>query len=172
MVLNWICSKRTGNPPKGTELFISSSAIVLLLTSAAKLISSAGTNTILSMPDPIFHLPFRHLFILIGTLELAVACFCLYGRSLNLRVGMIAWLATGFFAFRVGLWWVGGSGACQCLGDFTGALHITTDLADQVMKVILAYMMIGSYWILFCSFRVRKSQLVDSIAQRDPMAER
>jgi len=37
---------------------------------------------------------------------------------------------------------------CSCLGNLTDALHIRPETADNIMKLLLAYMLIGSYGLL------------------------
>jgi hypothetical protein len=45
---------------------------------------------------------------------------------------------------------------CSCLGNLTDALHIPPPMADTAMKIILAYLLIGSYATLFWLWRQRK----------------
>jgi len=37
---------------------------------------------------------------------------------------------------------------CLCLGNLTTAIHVSPHTADNVMKGVLAYLLIGSYGIL------------------------
>src|SRR4051794_18635196 len=83
--------------------FSYSAAILLLATASAKLISSAGGAKFLNANDPILSLSFRNVFWLVGLLELAVALTCLMGRALPLKVTLIAWLASSFGLYRLGL---------------------------------------------------------------------
>jgi hypothetical protein len=46
--------------------------------------------------------------------------------------------------------------ACNCLGNFTDAIHVSPQIADNVMKGVLAYLLIGSYATLFWLWRQRK----------------
>ena len=61
---------------------------------------------------------------------------------------MIAGLSTLFAVYRIGLWSLGWHRPCSCLGNLTDALHLSPVIVDNVMKVLLAYLMIGSYSIL------------------------
>jgi hypothetical protein len=38
---------------------------------------------------------------------------------------------------------------CNCLGNLTDALHISPQTADNIMKLLLAYLLIGSYGLMF-----------------------
>jgi hypothetical protein len=49
--------------------------------------------------------------------------------------------------------WVGWHKPCSCLGNLTDALHIPPQTADTAMKIILAYLLIGSYGNLFWLWR-------------------
>ncbi|MBI3849679.1 MAG: hypothetical protein HY298_05230 [Verrucomicrobia bacterium] len=46
--------------------------------------------------------------------------------------------------------------ADTCLGHLTDALHMSPQTADELMKVILAYLLIGSYALL--QYQWRKAQ--------------
>jgi hypothetical protein len=38
---------------------------------------------------------------------------------------------------------------CKCLGNLTDAIHIPPQTAESVMKITLAYLLVGSYVTLF-----------------------
>lgn len=135
---------------------IESFGILLLLTGAAKIISVGGAARILDTSDPVFLISFRYLFYIAASAELSVAAVCLFGKDPKLQSCLTAILATNFLLYRVGLHWQGYGSTCHCLGTLTDALHITPQTADTVMKVILAYLLIGSYTILFWLWRQRK----------------
>lgn len=126
-------------------LFVYSAGAVLLVTAAAKLVSAHGTARILENEDPILKISFRRLFELVGTLELIISLICFIPKWLGLRVGLVAWLATSFLVYRIGLKWVGYTKPCSCLGNLTDALHIPPETADKMMRTVLGYLLIGSY---------------------------
>jgi hypothetical protein len=45
---------------------------------------------------------------------------------------------------------------CNCLGNLTDPLHISPQLADNIMKVVLSYPLIGSYRLLFWEWHARR----------------
>jgi hypothetical protein len=49
------------------------------------------------------------------------------------------------------------------MGYFTDALHIPPQTADTVMKIILAYLLIGSYATLFWLWQQRKKAISASL---------
>ena len=131
------------------RLFDRSAGIILLVSGVAKVWTSFGPIKILKVADPIIGISFGNLMITVGLVELIIASVCLFGRSQKLALGLIAWLATDFMVYRLGLWWMGWTKPCSCLGNLTDALHLSPQLADNIMKVILAYLLTGSYGLLF-----------------------
>jgi len=153
--------------PVLTAVFFYSTGVLLLVTAGAKLISAGGSAPILQNQDPILHVSFRHLFEIVGVIELILAGFCFVGRRPEAKAAAIAWLATGFLIYRLGLVWLGYIRPCSCLGNLTDALHIPPQTADTTMKVILAYLLIGGYgaW-LWLWWRKRKTLPASPAAER------
>lgn len=141
---------------KIARLFVYSAAIILLLTAAAKFISSAGQAKMLLQRDPLTGFQFRDLFRIVGGIEVAVALVCCFGKRIWLPAGLVAWLTTSFLGYRLGLSWTGYHRPCSCLGNLTDALRISPQTADMAMKIILAYLLIGSYASLFWFWRQKR----------------
>jgi hypothetical protein len=133
--------------------FILSAGCILLITGLAKVISAFGTAKILDYNDPLFGISFKHLMLLIGVIELVISVVCLWSKWIRLQAGLLALLATNFWAYRIGLLCVGYHRPCSCMGNLTDALHISPWVADSMMKVVLAYLLIGSYGTLFWTWR-------------------
>jgi hypothetical protein len=96
---------------------------MLLLTAVSKLVSAAGSARILQNPDPILSISFRNVFWIVGVIELVIAFVCFLCKRLGLQAGLVAWLATSFLIYRLGLLFVGYYKPCHCLGNLTDALH-------------------------------------------------
>lgn len=141
---------------KLVEVFVHSAGTILIATSIAKIVASTGGQNILITFDPITHLHFRDEFIAAGTIEMLIGSLCLFAERLVTNALLVAWLATSFLVYRFGLVWVGWHKPCSCLGNFTDALHIPPHTADTAMKIILAYLLIGSYATLFWLWRQRR----------------
>ena len=134
--------------------FSKTAGSVLLLTGAAKVLSGLGHASVLAAPDPIFVLPFGKLMLAVGAAEVVIAVTCFSPKAnQRLKLGLVAWLATSFLAYRFGLWAVGWHHPCGCMGSLAGALHLSDQAADSIMKVILAYLLVGSYAILLWEWR-------------------
>lgn len=141
---------------KLVRFFVLSAAILLFVTAAVKVISGLGSAPVLETSDPLFRVRYRILFLFIGVLEFGIAIFCFYGKRIALRVGLVAWIATSFLVYRASMSWVGYKRPCPCLGSLTGMLHITSQVADLAMKLILAYLLVGSYLALFWLWQQRR----------------
>ena len=136
--------------------FIYSAGLLLAITAVAKFISSLGNAHILNYADPLLAISFRRVFWIVGTLEVAVALVCIFGKSIRLQTGLLAWLTTSFLVYRLGLIWVNYQKPCSCLGNLTDALHIPPQTADTAMKIVLAYLLIGSYGTLLWLWRQKR----------------
>jgi hypothetical protein len=137
---------------------------ILALTGIAKVLSGLGHTQVLSAIDPVLGLRFGDLLIAVGVLELLIATFCFCSKSSYLAPVLVAWLATNILVYRLGLWVMGWHRPCSCLGTLTDAIHLPPQLADNVMKGVLAYLLIGSYGSLFWLWRHRKRALASASA--------
>jgi hypothetical protein len=133
------------------RIFKWSVAFLLLTTSLAKFVSS-GTNASAHWADPVFGVPFREVLWMAGLAELAGAVICVASRSVSLTMGTTAWLATNLVLYRLGLWWVGSQKPCGCLGGLTDALHLSLEATNVILKIVLAYILVGSYSILIAHY--------------------
>jgi hypothetical protein len=133
--------------------FPGSAGVLLAITALAKLVSALGTAEILQRYDPVLRLSYQRVFFLAAAMELVVVFICFSRKTLQTKSGAIAWLATLFLIYRLGLWWANYPAPCKCLGNLTDALHISPELAGTISKVILAYLLVGSYAILFRIWR-------------------
>jgi hypothetical protein len=146
------------------DLFNSSFAVILFFAGLAKIWSAFGSAKALAIEDPVIGLQFGHLMLYLGISELSVACFVFFSKKYALNAAIVAWLATGFFLYRVGLVWIGYHGPCACLGNLTDALHISPQIADTAMKIVLANLLFGSYASLFWLWRQR-TKAVPALSQ-------
>jgi hypothetical protein len=139
---------KVGTTNLTSKCFLLGSGAVLTITGLAKIWSALGNSKFLSVADPIIGIKFDHLMIAAGLIELCIALFLLVSKKEMLSVCLVAWMSTAFLAYRFGLLYMGWHRPCSCLGNLTDSLHISPELADNIMKGILAYLLIGSYGIL------------------------
>jgi hypothetical protein len=117
---------------------------MLILTAAAKFVSSAGSAPILDHDAPLFMLPYRYVFFGVGLIEVIVAGICVFTKNMRVQCGLLGWLATQFVAYRIGSRWLGVH-YCGCLGTVTDALPIGEEATNALLAVFLCYLLIGSY---------------------------
>ena len=139
--------------------FVLTAGVIFGITGIAKVISVFGTQMMLLQSDPLIGISFRHLLLLTGVVELAIACLCLFTNKHKLNTLLIAWISTSLVMYRAGLWAMNWQRPCHCLGNLTDVLHISPETADTAMKIILAYLLIGSYATLFWLWKEKRKQL-------------
>lgn len=138
--------------------FILFSGMLLLLTGIAKLIAASGNSMLLYAPDPILRVPFRLIFLIAGLIEIAVALFCFISKSGVFKIILLAWISTNFSIYRIGLILINYQKPCGCLGSMTDILHISPAVADLTTKIILAYLLIGSYGIILTRYIIAEKR--------------
>jgi Methylamine utilisation protein MauE len=147
--------------------FVQSAGAVLAVTGVGKVWSGLGDSKFLAVVDPIIGIRFGHLMLAVGVAEIVFALVCFFNKRQTLALGLVAWLSTNFVIYRLGLWWMDWHRPCSCLGNLTDALHISPQTADNIMKVVLAYLLIGSYGLIFWQWRQGRAkantQVVEAI---------
>ena len=133
--------------------FSPSAGALLVITGIAKLWSGFGDAKLLTVVDPIIGIKFGHLMLLVGAAEIVISLLCFFSKRQTLVLGLVAWMSTNFVVYRLGLWWMDWHRPCSCLGNLTDALHISPQTADNIMKALLAYLLIGSYGLLMWNWR-------------------
>jgi len=136
-----------------TRCFLLSAGSVLATTGIAKIWSGLGNSKFLAVIDPIFGIKFGQLMLVVGAAEIVIALVCFFSKRQTLALASVAWLSTNFVVYRLGLWWMDWHRPCSCLGNLTDALHISPQVADNIMKALLAYLLTGSYGLLAWAWR-------------------
>ena len=143
--------------------FLLSAGAVLCVTGIAKVWSALGSSKFLEVVDPIVGIKFGHLMLAVGVTENVMALVCFFSKRQTLALALVAWISTSFMVYRLGLWWMDWHRPCSCLGNLTDALHIPPQVADNIMKAVLTYLLIGSYAALFS--QARRNPKVPLMAQ-------
>jgi hypothetical protein len=130
--------------------FAATAGAVLVAQGVAKVQSSFGQAELLAVPDPILGLSFGKLVSLVGLTEIAIALLCFSRRvDPGLKIGLVAWMATIFLVYRVGLLWIDWQPPGGRMESPAGGFHLSDLTADRIIKGMLAYLLVGSYGILF-----------------------
>ncbi len=140
-----------------SKLFARTAGWVLGITGTAKVWSAFGSVKFLAVADPIIGIQFRHLIFGVGVAEILIALICFFSKRQTYALGLVAWMSTNFVVYRLGLWWMNWHRPCSCLGNLTDALHISPQVADNIMKVLLAYLLIGSYGLLIWQWKQQRA---------------
>ena len=133
--------------------FVKSAGVLLAVTGPAKALSAVGSARALEAADPLTGMPFRQLLLLVGLAELLIAFFCLFTERWRFSLLAVACISTDFLLYRLGLWFIGWHRPCGCMGSLTDMLHISPRAADVIMKLVLAYLLLGSYGGLLWKWR-------------------
>lgn len=137
-------------------MFVRSAGILLAVTALAKLTSSFGTDRILDYPDPVFLLKNRHVFVILGVMELIVSFYCFLSNNQKTQASIIAIVSSNILLYRLGVYWLGYKGLCPCLGSMSSVLHVSPRVFDTALQIIMAYLLIGGYALLIYLWRVGK----------------
>lgn len=138
-----------------TITFLVSGWIILACTAILKLVSASMEIDIHGQSSPLFEfLTNRQLLLIAAVLELIV-CFAMIRKaamSCVEKLGIIAWIASIFHFYRIGLYLIGFKGQCSCLGNAAHWLGTTPDKLDIYAGWILAYLLLGSISLLVAHY--------------------
>lgn len=121
-------------------ILVRAAGACLILAACAKFLTAAGDSKILYELDPIFGLKNDRLLIAVGVLEAAIGIYCWRNALLRTKGILLLWIGGIFFAYRVGLWWMGYRKPCTCLGSVADHIGMSDQSADMVMKSVLAFL--------------------------------
>jgi hypothetical protein len=134
-----------GKVSRNGRRFLIAAGMILAITGLAKLFTVTGDTTLLRVNDPIFGVEFRYLMFGVGLAELLVSGFCFFSRWEGFSTLMVAWIASGFLAYRIGIRVVGWERPCGCLGNLTDVLRISPHVAEWISIGLLGFLLAGSY---------------------------
>ena len=130
---------------KWIKTFILSAGGILMAAAVERFLVVAGNAQVLDLPEPVMGIPLRYSVLLVGALELAVALICLFGRQTGLQLGWLAWLATNYFVYRIGLLAMGYHWQGTCIGSLTDPLHLARGTVGMIVSFLPVYLLLGSY---------------------------
>jgi len=135
--------------------FLTGAILVLAVTAIAKLWAVAGEARMMALQDPLFiFLSRRQMLLLAALVEVAVITVIVRLWNLPLAaIGMVAWIALLFLAYRLGLSAIGYQGPCGCAGDAFAGMGVPPAVVDTVTGVMLGYLLVGSLGLLLWARR-------------------
>jgi DNA-directed RNA polymerase subunit RPC12/RpoP len=128
--------------------FIVSAGGILLAAALIRFLIAVGNAQCLSLPEPLLGIPLRYAVLLVGTIELTVALICLFGRQVVPQIGWLAWLATNFIIYRIGLFSMHCHLQATCIGSLTDPLQLARGTTGLVIEFIPVYLLLGSYAVV------------------------
>ena len=128
--------------------FAYSVAVIIFIAALTILLAAFGDNGALNQPDPLLFLKNRIIFFLAATLDIVLSAFLLAGKNNWLKLILVAWAATNFLAYQLGIWWTHGPNVYSCLGNLTSALPVHPRTLNGIIFVLLGYFLLGAYVLL------------------------
>ena len=130
---------------KWAKFFIASAGIILLAAALMRFLIAIGDAQVLSLLEPVLGIPLRYAVLAVAAFELVVALICLFGKRVGLQIGWLAWLATNYIVFWIGLLWMHCHPQATCLGSLTDPLHLSRGTTGYIMEFTPVYLLLGSY---------------------------
>jgi hypothetical protein len=127
------------------NLFIKSAGAVLLAAALTRFLIAASNAQVMAVPDPMLGIPLRHAVIGVGAFELVVALICLFGRSVGLQLGWLAWLGTNYIVVWIGLLAMHIHPQATCIGSLTDPLRLYQGRTGDILQFIPVCLALGSY---------------------------
>lgn len=131
-----------------TKSFVKSAGFILLAAALSRFLIAFSSAQFLSLPDPALGIPLRYSVFAVGGIELLVAVICLFGKNIYFKTGWLAWLATNYVVFQVGLFWMHCHPQATCIGSLTDPLHLSRGFYGWCTLFLAIYLVTGSYTAL------------------------
>ena len=146
---------------KWTKFFICSSGMILLAAAVIRFFIAADHAPALALPEPMLGFPLRNTVWLVGGFELVVALICLFGKRAGIQMCWLAWLATNFLVYQIGLFWMHCHPQASCIGSLTDPLHLSRGTSGLIVGILPFYLLLGSYsgvaWLWLQESRARET---------------
>ena len=130
---------------KWIRCFILSAGAILLAAALSRFLIAVGNAQVLALPEPRLGVPLRYAVLAVGAFELLVALVCLFGKQAGLQLGWLAWLATNYLVYWIGLWAMHVHPQATCIGSFTDPLLLSRGTPGLITTVLPVYLLLGSY---------------------------
>ena len=182
MGVSWTAARRAcilflrNEAMKWIKPFIYSAGGILLAAALIRFVIAAGNAQVLALPEPMLGIPLRYAVLAVGAFELVVALICLFGKRIGLQIGWLAWLATNYVVFWLGLVWQHCSPQGACIGGLTDPLHIYHGTTGYVFEFMPFGLLLGScaaaaaLWFSSDARAARLAEARQLAAQRDATA--
>jgi hypothetical protein len=140
------------------QCFILVAGGLFLADALIRLLGVAGPSELLTFPDPLFGIPVRSAALAVGGLELGVALTCLFGKRIELRLGLVAWMSLNFVVAWLGLLSLGYHSQWSAIGTLTDPLQIARSNLGILLRGAPGGLLLGSGVLLLWLWFGRKVQ--------------
>lgn len=149
---------------KFMKIFVNFAGGLLLAAALTRFLIASENEPLLQLPEPIIGIPIRYMVLLVGCLELFVALICLFGRRTDLQFAWLAWLATSYVAFWIGLLATNCHPQASCIGSLTDPLELSHGVVGIVIGWLTLPLFVGSYagWVWLWLENRRPQTAIDS----------
>lgn len=126
------------------------SIFLLSATLVGKLSLITNEHALLGVSDPLLGVfTTRQLLFLASLLEIGTMFTLLWAKEQLYSELAVAWLATVFVAYRVGLSAMGYKGPCACMGNLGEKFGVSGKSMDSISILILAVLCCIGYYCVF-----------------------
>jgi hypothetical protein len=123
------------------------------MASTLFLINLTGPVHLVLPRDPISGIPLRYLFWILGAIAALIAFLCLFSERPARLIPWVAWLATNFLIYRIGLYVEGCHSLTGFLASATYTFGIPAKAASLLVDAAFGYLFIGSCAALLLHWR-------------------
>jgi hypothetical protein len=125
--------------------FITSAGVILLVSALTRFLISVNGAAALSLPEPMMSIPIHYAVLIVGSIELAVALLCLFGRDIKFQIGCLGWLMTNYIIYRIALFCMRCHVQATWIGSLTDPLHLSRGYMGYIMQFLPFCLLLGSY---------------------------
>lgn len=148
------------------QSFIKSAGAILLVAALARFVIASGNSPVLPLSEPMLGIPLRFAALTVGGIELTVALICLFGKKIHFQTGWLAWLATNYVVFWIGLFWMHCHPQATCIGSLTDPLRLSRGMTGFAIQLLPLGLLFGSYAALFQLWFANRGQTERRVAQK------
>lgn len=146
--------------------FFKTTALMLLMTSAAKLYSATGSAKILSVPDVFLHINNRWLMVSLAVIEALASAYLLIARNNINRAMLVIWLSSNFIFYRI-VNYVLHITYCPCLGTLGQKLPLSQGRINIALTAFVLYWFVGAFYAAQASSAGRLSSAEDACSNQN-----
>jgi len=149
---------------KWIRYFILSAGSALLAASLERFVVCASGAPALGLAEPMLGMALRYAVLVVGGFELTVALICLFGKQVGLQLGWLAWLATNYAIYWIGLYTIRIQPQATCIGSLTDPLFLSRGTPGFITAFLPVYLLLGSYaavvWLWLEGRRAKAAQFL------------